>query len=178
MIIVKYIWEFIWSCRWQCGVSSVSHSSLFQLILLLKVYRPFPMQSVLTQGFNLLHLSLPEQFPLLYFGFLCLQVSSVSNFWPDTRGPKWSLIQAHLFSCSVGREEHCKQISVVYVGSACSVQATLGLPPLTVCVLSQSYTAQAPGCSAGELSNAGPGLDALPRSKPPLFRFLGTPQRH
>ena len=38
-------------------------------------------------------------------------------------------------------------------------------------------TAQAPGCSAGELSKAGPGLRALPRSKPLRFRFLGTPQR-
>ena len=40
------------------------------------------------------------------------------------------------------------------------------------------YTAQAPGCSAGELSKAGPGLRALPRSKLLRFRFLGTPQRH
>ena len=29
-----------------------------------------------------------------------------------------------------------------------------------------------------ELSEAGPGLRALPRSKPLRFRFLGTPQRH
>ena len=34
------------------------------------------------------------------------------------------------------------------------------------------YTAQAPGCSAGELSKAGPGLYALPRSKLLRFRFL------
>ena len=40
------------------------------------------------------------------------------------------------------------------------------------------YTAQTPGCSAGELSKAGPGLRALPRSKPLRFRFSGTPQRH
>ena len=40
------------------------------------------------------------------------------------------------------------------------------------------YTAQAPGCSAGELSKAGPGFHALPRSKPLRFRFLVTPQRH
>ena len=40
------------------------------------------------------------------------------------------------------------------------------------------YTAQAPGCSAGELSKVGPGLRALPRSKPLRFRFSGTPQRH
>ena len=40
------------------------------------------------------------------------------------------------------------------------------------------YTAQAPGCSAGELSKAGPGLRALPRSKLLRFRFSGAPQRH
>ena len=40
------------------------------------------------------------------------------------------------------------------------------------------YTAQAPGCSVGELSKAGPGLHALPRSMLLRFRFSGTPQRH
>ena len=39
------------------------------------------------------------------------------------------------------------------------------------------YTSQALGCSAGELSQADPGLRALPRSKSLRFRFLGTPQR-
>ena len=39
------------------------------------------------------------------------------------------------------------------------------------------YTAQAPGCSEGELPKAGPGLHALPRSKLLRFRFSGTPQR-
>ena len=38
----------------------------------------------------------------------------------------------------MGREEHCKQISLACVGSARSVWATLGLPPLRACVLSQS----------------------------------------
>ena len=39
------------------------------------------------------------------------------------------------------------------------------------------YTTQAPGCSEGETSKAGPGLHAFPRSK--LFRFWlsATPQR-
>ena len=64
----------------------------------------------------------------VYFGLLCLQVSSVSNFHPDTRGKRWLFIQAW--------EEHCKQISLACVGSARSVWATLGLPPLTACVLS------------------------------------------
>ena len=40
------------------------------------------------------------------------------------------------------------------------------------------YIAQAPGCSANELCKVGPGLHALPRSKPLRFRFSGTPQRH
>ena len=76
---------------------------------------------------------------------------------------------------AVGREGHCRQISLVCVGSAHSVLATLGLPPLTACVF-PVYTAQAPVCSAGELSEEGPGLRARPRSKPLRFRFSGTPQ--
>ena len=38
----------------------------------------------------------------------------------------------------MGREEHLKQTSLVCVGSACSVWATLGFPLLMVCVHSQS----------------------------------------
>ena len=38
------------------------------------------------------------------------------------------------------------------------------------------YTAQAPGCYAGDLSKAAPGLQALPRSKQLMFRFSDTPQ--
>ena len=76
--------------------------------------------------------------PSVYFGFFCLQVSSVSNFCPDTRGRRWSRIQAHLFSRAVGREENCKQICLACVASAHSVYDTLGLPLLRLCVLSQS----------------------------------------
>ena len=36
------------------------------------------------------------------------------------------------------------------------------------------YTAQAPGCSAGQVSKGCPGWRALPRSKPFRFRFSGT----
>ena len=49
-----------------------------------------------------MHLSLPEQFPLLYFDFFSLQVSLLSNLGPDTRGKRWSLISSHLFSCALG----------------------------------------------------------------------------
>ena len=38
----------------------------------------------------------------------------------------------------MGREEHCKQISLACVGSARSISAILGLPPLMACVLSKS----------------------------------------
>ena len=43
-----------------------------------------------------------------------------------------------MFNCAAGRDEHYKQKSLVCVGSARSVFATLGLPPLTACVLSRS----------------------------------------
>ena len=76
----------------------------------------------------------------------------------------------------MGREEHCKQIPLVYVGSARSVWTALGLPQLmAVACAFPVDTAQAPGCSAGKLSKAGPGLRALPRSMPLRFRFSGTP---
>ena len=49
-----------------------------------------------------------------------------------------------MFSHAVGREERCKQISLACVGSARSVWATLGLPPLMACVLSQSTLLRLP----------------------------------
>ena len=46
-----------------------------------------------------------------------------------------TFFQARLFSCALGREEHCKQISLACVHSD---STTLGLPLLMACVLSQS----------------------------------------
>ena len=84
--------------------------------------------------------------PSVCFSFFCLLASSVSNFHPDTRGWWWTLFKAHLFSRAVGREEHCKQITLA---CACSVLATLGLPSLTSCVLSLSTLLRLYlGCSA------------------------------
>ena len=70
------------------------------------------------------------------FGFLSLQVSSVSNFHPDTRERRCSLIQAHLFSSVLGREEYCKQISLACVGSDCSLWTTLALPQIKAAFVS------------------------------------------
>ena len=64
----------------------------------------------------------------------------------------------------MGREEHCKQISLACVGSALNVLTIRFAPAHGVCAF-LVYTAQAPGCSAGELSKAGLGLRALPRSE-------------
>ena len=57
-----------------------------------------------------------------------------------------------MFSCIMGREGHCKQISVACVESAHSGWTTLGLTQLKVVCASWVYAAQAPGCSAGILS--------------------------
>ena len=53
-----------------------------------------------------------------------------------------------------------------------------GFAPTHRACASPVYTAQASGCSAGDLSKAGPGLCALPRPKPLKCRFWGTSQRH
>ena len=81
-----------------------------------------------------------------------------------------------MFSRAVGREEHCRQTSLACVGSARSVSATRGLPRSRhVCFPSLHCSGSRLLCL--ELSDAGPGLHALPRSKLLRFRFLGTPQR-
>ena len=77
----------------------------------------------------------------------------------------------------MGREEHHKQIPLACVESAQCLGHTGFAPAHGVCAF-PVYPAQAPGCSAEELSKAGPGLHALPRSKPLRFRFSDTPQRH
>ena len=70
----------------------------------------------------------------------------------------------------------CTVVLLVCVGSARSVSATLGLPrsqhvcfPCLHCLGSRLL--------CRELSEAGPGLHAFPRSKPLRFRYSGTPQR-
>ena len=67
----------------------------------------------------------------------------------------------------MGREEHCKQISLECLVNAHSVLATLELPPLTACVLSPSTLLRLQDAVQG----AGPELCALPRPKLLRFRF-------
>ena len=82
-----------------------------------------------------------------------------------------------MFTCAAGREEHCKQISLACAECFLYLGHTGFAPTHDVCAF-PVYMAQAPGCSAGELSKAGPGFHALPGSKLLRFRFSGTPQRH
>ena len=56
----------------------------------------------------------------------------------------------------------CREGGTLQTGSARSVWTTLGMPQLTAACASWVYTAQAPGCSAGALSKAGPVFCALP----------------
>ena len=62
----------------------------------------------------------------LCFRFFCLLVSSVSDFLPDTRGQWWTLFLGSLVQSRCG-EGGTLQITLA---CACSVSATLGLPPL------------------------------------------------
>ena len=106
----------------------------------------------------------------LCFSFFCLLVSSVSNFHPDTRVGWWTLLGSLVQSC-------------------CGEGGTLQTNNTGVCSQCLGYTGFAPAhggfpclhCLGSrllfrELSEAGPGLYALPRSKPLRFRYSGTPQ--
>ena len=91
------------------------------------------------------------------------------------RGWWWTLFfKAHLFSCAVGREGRCKQITLA---CACSASASLGLPH------SWRVYPPCPHCSGSRLlrrepSEASPGLHAAARSNPLRFRCWGSPERH
>ena len=84
-----------------------------------------------------MHLSLPEWSPLHYFALLCLQVFSVSNFYPDTRGEGGHLFRLTCSTVLWGGKNTAKN-SLACVGSTHSVWITVGLPLITACVLSQS----------------------------------------
>ena len=114
-------------------------------LTLLDTYRPLLVQSVLTTGILICCSGHFQSGSLCLFSF-CLQVSTVSNFHPDTSERRWCLVQVRLFSYAVGREGHCRQISLACVGRTRSVPATLGLPPAHGVCAFPVHTAQAPGC--------------------------------
>ena len=113
--------------------------------------------------------------PSVYFSFFCLLVSSVSNFRPDTR----DVVVVTFFglACSVvlwgGRNTsnkyHWHVLTVIQPHWGC---------PRSQCVCFPSLHCSGSRLFCQELSDAGPGLHALHRSKPLRFRFSDTPQRH
>ena len=107
----------------------------------------------------------------VYFGFLCLQVSSVSNFRPG---------QLLRLTCSIvlwgGRK-----IANKYHWPVWGVLTVSG--PHWVCPGSWHVCFPSLHCSGSrlfcrELSKAGRGFCALPSSHLLRFRFSGIPQRH
>ena len=74
----------------------------------------------------------------VYFGFLCLQVSSVSNFLPDTRGVKVVTYVGSLVQ-SLCEEGGTLETNITVVCGECSqCLGHTGFAPLMACVLSQS----------------------------------------
>ena len=136
---------------------------------------PFQSSWCQLQDFKrVLHLSLPKTFPLFILASsVCRSLQClISALTQGSEG-------GHLFrlTCSVvlwgGRKTANKYPWRVWRVLTVSMKHWV-CPAQVVCAF-PVYTAQAPGCSAGELSKAGPGLRAPPRSKPLRFSFLGIP---
>ena len=101
-------------------------------------------------------------------------VSSLSNFCPDTGAVVDTFLGSLVQSCC--REGGTLQTNTTGVcGEYWQCLGHTGFAPAHSMCAFPVYTAQALGCSAGELSEVGPGLCALPRSKPLKFRYS---QRH
>ena len=124
-----------------------------------------------------MHLSLPKQFPLfilassVHWSLQCLISTLTQGGW------WWSLFLGSLVQLCFG-EGGILQTNITGVCGEClqCLGHTGFAPAHSVCAF-PIYTVQALGCSDGELSEAGPGLHAVPRSKLLMSRFSGTPQR-
>ena len=120
-----------------------------------------------------MHLSLPKRFPLCLF-WLPLFASLFSLISALTQGGEGGHCLGSLVQLCC-REGGTLQTNTTGMCRECSqCLGHTGFAPAQGMCAFLVYTAQAPGCSAGELSKAGPGLRALSISKP--FRFVGTPQ--
>ena len=182
MILVKIYQEFLWSCCGQCGVSSVSDSSLFQLVLVLKVYRPLQCLVNVNSRFQPAALVTSRAVP----SFLLILTSSVCKslsvwFLPWHKEVKVVTYLGSLVQLCCG-EGGTLQTNIAGVCGKCSQCFRLwdhpGFAPAH-----SSVCFPGPHCSGCRvlcrtLSKAGPGFCALPRSKLLGFRFSGMPQGH
>ena len=122
-----------------------------------------------------MHLSLPKRFPLFILAFsVCWSLQYLISILTQ-RARWWSLY--FRLACSVvlwgGRNTankyHWRVFTVIQPHWVCP-------RPRRVCFPSLHCSDSRLLC--WELSDVGPGLHALPRSKTLRFRFSGTPQRH
>ena len=130
---------------------------------------------MLTAGFYSIAPVTSQAVSSVYFSFFCLLASSVSNFHPDTMGQWRSLFKA----CSVvlwGRRDTANK-SHWRVWGALTVSPLHWVCPCSRCGYFPSLHCSGSRLLCRELSEAGPGLHALPRSKPLRFRFSGPAQR-
>ena len=118
--------------------------------------------------------------PSVYFSFFSLPVSSVSNFCPDTRGRWWSPFFLSSLVQSCCGEGGTLQSNITGVCGECSqcFSCTGFAPARSWCVCFQGLHFSSSRLLCWELSEVGPGLHGLSRSKLLRFRFSGTPQRH
>ena len=111
----------------------------------------------------------------VYFGFLCLQVSSVSNICPDTRG-----LGGHLFRLiysAVFGEGGTLQTNITGVCGERSLYIDhTGFAPAQGGVCFPGLHCLGCRVVCRGMSNAGPAFCALPRSRP--LGFSGTLQGH
>ena len=124
-----------------------------------------------------MHLTFPKQFPLFILASpVCRSLQClISTLTQGGEG-------GHLFritSSGVLWEGGTLKTNTTGLCGECSqCMDHIGFSPTHGMCAFPVYTAQAPGFSAGEFSEAGPGFCVLPRSNLLRFRFLGTPQRH
>ena len=137
---------------------------------------PLQCSQCLRQGFSLLHLSLPEQFPLLFIlaSSVCKSLQCLISAL--TQGGEGG----HIFrlTCLVVLWGVRNTANKYHCGECSQCLGHTEFAPTHDMYAFLAYTARAPGYSARDLYKAGPWLCALPRSKPLRFRLSGTPQRH
>ena len=152
-------------------MSSVADSSFFQLVLLLKVYRP--LQSLVNVSYRVL-MCCTCHFQSNYLLF----VYFASSVFKSLQCLICTLTQGSLVQLCCG-EGGTLQTNISGICGEClqCLGHTRFAPTNGVCAF-PVYTAQVQSCSAGELSKMAPGFCAFPRSKLLRFRFLGIPQRH
>ena len=121
-----------------------------------------------------MHLSLPKWFPLFILASsVCWSLQCLISALTKV-GRWWSLF--FRLTCSVVLWEG-RNTTNKYHWRVLTVIQPHGVCPHLQCMCFPSLHCSGSRLLCRELSDAGPGLHALPRSKPLRFRFSGTPQR-